>query len=664
MRNFFNGFLKILWRIYRSFPVSSKVRGKIGAFFYERFPSFYCKMEFLIQNPPFDRKTYLRQNPDVAKSGMDPYEHYVRFGKAEGRKAGADPQFFHRNDYEEWIRRYDTLDAQARSGMIRRLENFVFWPIISVLMPVYNPKRNWLKAAIDSVRRQIYPYWELCIADDASTDPAIRPFLEQCAKEDTRIKLVFREKNGNISAASNSAFELARGDWIALLDQDDLLSENALFWVAETLQRYPDARLIYSDEDKIDAEGRRQHPYFKCDWNYDLFLSHNMVSHLGVFHAGMFRELKGFRPGTDGAQDYDLVLRCLEVIGEDKIRHIPRVLYHWRIHKASAAADLHAKPYALQAGEKALNESFERRGIRATAEREGHGYRVCYALPSMCPQVSIIIPTKNGLPLLRKCIRSIRRKTRYPNYEILIIDNGSEDGPTLRYLKEIQKVLRFRVIRDERPFNFSALNNAAVRKAAGEVVCLLNNDIEVITPEWLSEMVSLVLQPGVGAVSARLWYPDRTLQHGGVITGLGGCAGHSHKRLPQGSPGYFWRAVSMQSFSAVTAACLVINRNIYEMVGGLNEQDLPVAFNDVDFCLRVREAGYRNLWTPYAELWHHESASRGFEDTAEKIVRFGKEIEYMKKRWGDRLLKDPAYSPNLTLDYEDFSLAWPPRYPR
>ncbi len=609
----------------------------------------------------FDGGKYLKDYPDVVASGENPLLHYLRKGKKEGRTF--EDMTWDVYGYGRWIALYDTLTDETRGRMRRAAEAFKFRPLLSVLMPVYNPKILWLQEAIESVRSQIYPDWELCIADDASTDPEVRTLLERYIKKDPRIKVVFREKNGHISAASNSALQLAEGKWVALLDHDDLLSECALFRVAEVLQQHPETCLIYSDEDKIDEESRRVEPYFKSDWNYDLFLSHNMISHLGVYQTQLLREIGGLRVGMEGSQDYDLALRCLEVIGGDKIRHIPQVLYHWRIHKASEAARSGgSKPYARLAGEKALNEFLQRRKIGARAKMmKDHGYRVRYDLPAPLPFVSLMILTRNGLPLIQKCVKSILRKTLYSHYEILIIDNGSDDPGTLRYLEHLAHNKKIRVIRDGRPFNYSALNNAAVRAAAGELVCFLNNDIEVISSGWLSELVSLAVQPGVGAVGARLWYLDRTLQHGGVILGLGGIASHSHRGLRRGAPGYLGRAELLQSFSAVTAACLMIRKSLFERMGGFNEYDLPIAYNDVDLCIRIREAGYRNVWTPYAELWHREAATRGNDRSPETQTRFISECDYMKKTWGDLLLKDPAYNPNLTLDSADYRLAWPPR---
>jgi glycosyltransferase involved in cell wall biosynthesis len=567
-------------------------------------------------------------------------------------------------NYLKWVRLYDTLTDETRAKMRHMAGDFALKPLISVVMPCYNPKPEWLKEAIESVRRQVYPHWELCIADDASTDPAIRPILEDYARRDVRIKVVFRKTNGHISAASNSALTLATGEYVALLDHDDLLAEQALFWVAEALNRHPDAGLIYSDEDKITEFGLRLDPYFKCDWNYDLFLSQNMITHLGVYKTELLQKIGGFREGFEGSQDYDLALRCIEQLDASQIIHIPRVLYHWRMHQASAAQNTQSKPYAYVAAERALNEHLARKGVSARAERhpESRGfYRVRYALPTPAPLVTLIIPTRNSLHLIRRCLSSILEKTDYPNYEILIINNGSDDPQTLAYFDIIRSDPRFLILRDDRPFNYSALNNRAVQAAQGELVGLINNGIEVISPEWLSEMVSIALQSEVGAVGARLWHPDNTLQHGGVILAGSGIIGHSHKFLPKGYPGYFGRAILQQSFSAVTAACLVIRRSIFLEVGGFEEENLKVAFGDVDFCLRVREAGYRNVWTPYAEAYHRESATRGYEDTPEKQARLAAEARYMQDRWGSLLFNDPVYSPNLTITREGFSYASPPR---
>ncbi len=567
------------------------------------------------------------------------------------------------DSYQEWIRHYDTVTDKLRTTMRTCIDNFQYKPLISVVMPTYNSNPHWLKEAIESVRKQIYSNWELCIADDASTDKVTRSTLQHYEKKDKRIRVVYRSQNGHISAASNSALEIARGEWVALLDHDDLLNEHALFWVIDALQKNSDAKLIYSDEDKVDANGKRFAPYFKCDWNKELFYSQNLISHLGIYRTDLLKKIDGFREGFEGSQDYDLALRCIEYISEEQIHHIPRVLYHWRVHAASTSLSADTKPYAMLAGERALNDHFDRQKIAAIAELIVFGYRARYSLPEQLPLVTLIIPTKNGLQLIRQCINSILKKTSYSNYEILIVDNGSDDAPTLQYLHELNSEERIRIVKDDRPFNFSALNNNAVEIVQGKFIGLLNNDLEVISPEWLSEMIAIALQPEVGAVGAKLWFPDDTIQHAGIILGLGTdrVAGHAHYHWPKHQHGYFGRVNLTSAFSAVSAACLIVRKSIYKEVGGLNEQDLQVAFNDVDFCLRLKEAGYHNVWTPYAELYHHESATRGHENTPGKKARFAQEIHYMKQRWGDLLLHDPAYSPNLTLDREDFSLADPPR---
>ncbi|WP_273828213.1 MULTISPECIES: glycosyltransferase [Pseudomonas] len=566
-----------------------------------------------------------------------------------------------RHDYTRWVEYYDTIDDNGRWRISEEIRKYAHKPLISIVMPVYNPPIDLLREAVDSVKSQLYPNWQLCLADDASTQPEVLEYLKSLAKDDKRIKVVFRQENGHISRASNSALEVATGQYVALMDNDDLLPEHALYWVARTIIENPDVGLIYSDEDKIDADGKRSSPYFKSDWNEFLFRSQNMICHLGVYRRDLMDKVGQFRPGFEGAQDYDLALRCIEQLEREQIIHIPRVLYHWRIHAGSTAMAGDEKPYAALAGVKALDEHLQRKGNIGKTELLPMGmYRVRYQLPEQLPMVSLIIPTRNAHSLVKQCIDSIKTLTTYPSYEIILIDNGSDDPESLKYFTEIDREDNIRVVRDDGPFNYSALNNGAVRQARGELIGLINNDIEIITPEWLDEMVSIALQPNVGAVGARLWYPDDRLQHGGVIVGIGGVAGHSHKYLPKGDYGYFCRAALTQELSAVTAACLIIKKSIFDKVNGLDEENLKIAFNDVDFCLRVQEAGYINVWTPFAEMYHHESATRGLEDTPEKKERFMKEVTYIQARWPE-IQNDYAYNPNLTLDHEDFGLAWPPR---
>lgn len=600
------------------------------------------------------RSLYQRDGITGLKRGLGTIEPKIDPGIGSGA--------YDRNDYAAWVAQYDTLDDTRRAEISALVAGLAQKPLISVVMPTYQPNPQWLQEVVDSVLNQIYPHWELCIADDASPGAETQALLRKLETQDARIRVVYRQQNGHISAASNSAVAIAQGEWIALLDHDDILTADALARVAEYINRYPDAGVIYSDEDKISERGERFNPYFKPDWNPDLFLSQNMISHLGVFRRGLVEAVGGFREGLEGSQDYDLALRIIEQLEPRQIVHIPRVLYHWRVHSGSTALSADVKTYAQDAAVRALREHLQRTGVNADVELTlGTQYRIRYHLPEQLPMVSIIIPTRNALALVRQCIDSIRSKTSYPNYEILLIDNGSDDPAALAYFDVLRQTPQVRVIRDDRPFNYSMLNNSAVDQAKGELIALVNNDIEVITPNWLEEMVSIALQRNVGAVGACLWYPDNTLQHGGVVIGLGGCAGHAQKDLERGGPGYNGRGALIQSYSAVTAACLVIKKDRYLKVGGLNEKSLTVAFNDVDFCLKLREAGYRNVWTPYAELYHHESATRGKEDTPKKLERAAREIDYMQRRWKKTIAHDPAYSPNLTIHHEDFSLAWPPR---
>ena len=581
-------------------------------------------------------------------------------------------QFLHRRvgqslqrntPYSTLIERSDqSATGEPSDELALKVSDMVYRPVISVVMPVYNPPLQFLKEAVDSVRNQAYPFWELCIADDASSDLGVRDYLSTLATQDRRIKLVLRQNNGHIVAASNSALALASGEFVALLDHDDIIPKDALYWMAEAINRHPVASVLYSDEDKIGLDGKRCDPYFKSDWNLELFLSQNMVSHLGVYRKALLDEVGGFRPGYEGSQDYDLALRCVLKLLPTQIVHIPRVLYHWRISPGSTALSPNEKSYAQLAGHRALSDYLVASNLGGRVESLPNGfYRVHPQLPSVLPLVSLIIPTRNALELVKQCVESILSKTSYANYEILLIDNGSDDPAALAYFSELNQHKRIRVIRDDSEFNYAGLNNRAVKLANGELIGLVNNDIEVIAPGWLDEMVGLALRPGVGAVGARLWYPNETLQHGGVIIGLGGVAGHAHWGIQRGDPGYFGRGVLTQVLSGVTAACLVVRKSVYEQVAGLDEMNLKVAFNDVDFCLKLTEAGYRNVWTPYAEMYHHESATRGADDSPEKQARFSSEEQYMHRRWGHLFSSDPYYNVNLTLTQPSFAPTWPPR---
>ncbi|MDK1020496.1 MAG: glycosyltransferase [Candidatus Hydrogenedentes bacterium] len=567
--------------------------------------------------------------------------------------------------YAHWIERYDTLTEADRDGIRSRIAAMAETPVICVVMPVYNPPVHFLRAAIESVCSQLYPYWELCIADDASTDAEVRGVLDEYRARDDRIKVVYRTENGHISAASNSALELATGQFVALLDHDDVLAEHALYMIAETVNKDPDAALIYSDEDKVDAEGKRYEPYFKSDWNPELTLSQNMISHLGVYRREIVERIGGFRIGFEGSQDYDLALRVIEQTEPGHIHHVPHVLYHWRAIPGSVALSQDEKAYPHARARQAIKEHLARRGIAAdvVASRSGAYHRVRYALPDPLPRVSLIVPTRDKVELLSVCIDGVLNGTDYSDLEVIVVDNQSSDPDALAYFRHIKQDPRVRVLRYERPFNFSAINNFAVDHANGTLIGLLNNDLEVIEPSWLKEMVSHAVRPDVGAVGAMLYYPDDTIQHAGVALGLGGVAGHLHYRWPRGTPGYFGRAELVQNCSAVTAACMVMRAEVFREVGGLDADNLPVAFNDIDLCIRIRERGYSIVWTPFAELYHHESASRGSDAAPNASVRFAREVQYMRRRWDAVLEDDPFYNPNLSLSPEDgsFALAVKPR---
>lgn len=559
-------------------------------------------------------------------------------------------------NYSRWL---EGQSEPSAAHVHRVIDALPRKPLISVLVPVYNPRVAWLRECLDSVLAQHYPHWELCIADDASTDPEVRLVLAEYANHDSRIQVVYRERNGHICAASNSALALARGEFVALLDHDDRLAPHALFHVVEALHGHSGAGLLYSDEDKLNVAGERFEPHFKPQWNPDLLLAQNYISHLGVYRTALVREVGGFREGFEGSQDHDLVLRVTARLTPEQIVHIPHVLYHWRAGEGSTAATSHAKDYTSKAGLKAVEESLVNLVPDALVMPGDfpNTYRVRWPLPKEAPLVSLLIPTRDRVEILRPCVDAILERTDYSPLEVLILDNQSRCPETLAYMKTVStRDDRVRVLRWDQPFNYSAINNFGAQYARGEILGLVNNDIEPINRDWLCEMVRQVCRPGVGCVGAKLYYPDDTIQHGGVILGIGGVAGHAHKYSSRNSPGYFSRLHLAHNLSAVTGACLLLRKSVFEQVGGLDEEHLTVAFNDVDLCLRVREAGYRNLWTPYAELYHHESVSRGAEDSPAKLARASAEAAYMRQTWGAVLDNDPAYNPNLTLIHEDFSL--------
>ena len=529
----------------------------------------------------------------------------------------------------------------------------------SIILPTYNTDPIYLKECIDSVLQQTHKNWELCIADDASTNADTISTLKSYAQKHANIKLNLLSENGHISKSSNAALSMVTSDYTLLLDHDDTLPAHTLSFFAKAITENANAKVLYGDEDKIDEQGNRHQPHFKPDWNPDLLLNQNYICHPVVYKTSVLKKIGGFRVGVEGSQDHDLLLRATAGLNHDEVVHLPFILYHWRVIENSTASNASAKSYTTDAGIEAIRHFLEHSGQNATVDKGKYPntYKVNWALPDEQPLVSLVIPTRDGYDILKQCLESIYDKTSYKNFEIIVVDNQTTCDKTLGLFNEYTNTkANFRILKWDKPFNYSAINNFAVSQAEGEVVGLVNNDIEVINEDWLSEMVSHALRPEIGCVGAKLYYPNDTIQHAGVVLGIGGVAGHSHKYFHKNEPGYFTRLHLVQNMSAVTAACLLVRKTIFEEVGGLNEQDLTVAFNDVDFCLKVHTAGYRNLFTPWAELYHHESISRGEEDTPEKVARFNKESDYMKDKWKKLLCNDTAYNPNLSNTHENFSL--------
>ncbi len=560
--------------------------------------------------------------------------------------------------YQEWIESVEAarlpLDTQIAKIMANSNK-----PLLSVVMPICETKPELLKSTIESVLGQSYGYFELCIADDASRTPETLEVVQQFAEKDQRIKVVRLSERKGIALNTNAALDLATGQYCVFLDHDDLLASHALYEVAAAVVAHPELKLIYSDEDKLNEQNDRVEPHFKPDWNPDLLLGQNYICHLCAIRRDLIVRAGFCRSGFEGAQDHDLLLRVTKGVIDEEVHHIPQILYHWRMTGDSTASNASAKEYSTDSGIKAVSDFLESNGVSAQVSKGKfpNTYRIQRQLPEPPPMVSIIIPTRDGLDILSQCIESICERTQYPNYEIIVVDNRSVKEETLAYFLQLRAENNIRVIPYDREFNYSAINNFAVEHANGSVITLLNNDIEVISPDWLCEMVAHAVRPEIGCVGAKLLYKNNMVQHAGVILGIGGVAGHAHKYFDADAAGYFSRLHLTQNMSAVTAACLTVEKDVFLSVGGLNENNLKVAFNDVDFCLSVRAQGLKNLWTPYALLYHHESVSRGREDTQEKQVRFSSEARYMQKKWGESLSSDPAYNRNLTRSREDFSLA-------
>lgn len=554
-------------------------------------------------------------------------------------------------DYEEWYRNHKPLMEELDR---QRAETFAYMPLISILVPVYNTPEEFLKQMIQSVRKQTYANWELCIANANPANAEVAEILRIAASKDRRIRVTDVPENEGIAQNTNAALAIAKGDYIGLLDHDDLLTPDALYEMVKAINEKDRPQVLYSDEDKVTMDlSEHFQPHMKPDYNRDLLRSNNYITHFFVAERALVEAVGGEDGSYNGAQDYDLILKCTE--RAKGVVHIPRILYHWRVHKASTADNPASKMYAFDAGKRAIEDHLKRCGEHGTVshEKDLGFYRVKYQVHGN-PLISIIIPNKDQKDSLEQCLKSIEKST-YQNYEIIIVENNSTEEETFEFYKKIQSD-RIRVVYWLDEFNYSAINNFGARHARGDYLLLLNNDVEVITPDWLEEMTANCQRKEVGIVGARMYYPDDTIQHAGIVIGIGGVAGAMFVGMPRMFTGYLHKAAIQQDLSAVTAACMMVKRSVYEELGGL-EEELKVAFNDVDFCLRVREKGYLVVYNPYVELYHYESKSRGTEDSKEKVRRFQSEIEYMRSHWL-ALLKDgdPMYNPNLTLTKWDYSL--------
>lgn len=561
--------------------------------------------------------------------------------------------------YSEWIEKVESRTIPSRPDQSVQRATWTWHPRFSIIMTThYDTALPQLSACLNAVFAQSYPDWEVCIAQDVATASHVREMVLRHAEQDKRIKVrCCATEDRNVSRL-NAALSLAGGDFVYVVHQSTVLAEHALYAVAEAVQQHSTAQLIYSDEDKLDLAGQRCEPFFKPDFSPDLLYSQNYLSHTTIYRRTLVDSVRGFQGDVEGGEEYDLVLRCLACItNTSQVLHIPQILSHTRMEPESTTNEDRSNTKVTEGECRALQAFFDNRSEDVTVSVVAPGlYRQHRPLPAPAPLVTLIVPTRDAYDIVHECINSIMQRTTYPRYEILVVDNQTSCLRTLSYLTELDEHNHVRVLRYNEPFNYSAINNFAARHAKGSVLGLINNDVEVITPEWLSEMVSHVMRPEIGCVGAKLYYPDDTLQHAGVVLGLGGVAGHSHKHFSRSAPGYFGRLRIVHNVSAVTGAALLIRKDLFEAVGGLDEKELSVAFNDVDLCLRVRNAGYRNLWTPFAELYHHESKTRGADQTTEKQARFKRECEVMQRRWGDHLYRDPYYSPHLTLSREDYSI--------
>ncbi|SCP95737.1 glycosyltransferase family 2 protein [Anaerobium acetethylicum] len=600
------------------------------------------------------KKLFSRLSPYNIKKGLKYLSHYGFKQFAVKLTERFQPEEI---PYEPWLKRHmpaeETLEKQRRKV-------FEKGPKISIIVPVYRTPEEFLRQMIDSVQAQTYADWELCIGDGSTfrtqEENTVKKVMDEYMEKDSRIRYMILEANRGIADNTNAAISLASGDFIALLDHDDILAPNALYEMAAAISKDHEIDVLYTDEDKVTMDLKEHfQPHLKPDFNIDLLRSNNYICHMFVVRNSLAKQIGGFRKEFDGAQDYDFIFRCTEKAR--KIKHIPKILYHWRVHRNSTAENPASKMYAFDAGKRAIEAHLERSGARGTVSHTPDlgFYRVRYEVQDN-PLVSIIIPNKDNVEILDRCLESIRKKSTYKNYEIIIVENNSTKEETFAYYKKNDGQDNIRVVYWKEEFNYSLINNFGVSNSKGEYIILLNNDTEIITENWIEEFLGHCQRPEVGIVGAKLYYPDDTIQHAGTIIGIGGIAGHAFIGMPRAHSGYLHKASIQQDLSAVTAACLMIKRSAFKEAGGF-EGRLAVAFNDVDLCLKVRKAGYLVVYTPYAELYHYESKTRGAEDTKEKVRRFQTEIEYMRCTWTEILKNgDPFYNKNLTLDKWNYSL--------
>ena len=551
--------------------------------------------------------------------------------------------------YEVYIPDEETLEKQ-------RKHKFKKTPLISIAVPAYQTPTEFLKQMIDSLIAQTYPNWELCIANASPDNEDMQRVLADYAARDSRVRFCNLKENLGIAENTNQAFAMAKGEFLGLLDHDDLLAPNALYEIVQALQEHPQADTFYTDEDKVTTElDEHFQPHLKPDFNLDLLRSNNYICHFFVVRRSIAEKVGGFRKEFDGAQDYDFIFRCTE--NSREVVHIPEILYHWRTHKASTADNPASKMYAFEAGKRAIEAHLERNGVKGVVSHTPDlgFYRVQYPVQGE-PLVSVIIPNKDEKETLRTCLESLKKNTDYKNFEIIIVENNSTTDEIFRYYKELSKDPQIHLLRWKKEFNYSAINNFGAAHAKGEYLLFLNNDIKTINPDWMTEMLGVCQRPEVGGVGAKLIYPDNTIQHAGCVIGMGGIAGHMFVDMPAERTGYLHKASLLQDMSAVTAACLMMKKEIFEKVGGFTPE-LAVAFNDVDLCLKVREENALIVYDPYAKLYHMESKTRGAEDSKEKVRRFQTEIEYMRCHWLDILKNgDPYYNKNLSLTKWNYSL--------